>query len=918
MAFSIFLLIISALLAVVSGNSPFIGGALGFLIGWVYSLSLRINQLETKLTTLSKRVSIQKRTLASKESALYEPEPEPEPVAATSTKEPPLYTQTSAPSTPDPEPISISEPVYTEPMQTHTADLPQQPRFSLFSKAKDWLFGGNPFVRLGVVILFLGVVFLLRYSIQHNLVPVELRLIGSALGGLVLLGLGWHLRARTGAYGLILQAGGIGLLYLTVFAAYSLYHLLPSMAAFALLFVFVLAATALAVLQNSLPLAIFATVGGFLAPLLTSSGNNNYIGLFSFYALLNAGILAIAWFKSWRLLNVVGFVFTFVIAGIWGWFSYRPEDFWPTQGFLILFFLFYVAIAILFATRRPFNLTDKVDGTLVFGTPIIGFCLQVALFVPFAADTIPSSFLTTYGLAVSTLALSILYLGLAFAIWKRYGQEQKLLAETFLVLGVIFASLTIPFAAQSSAVTTAAWAIEGAGIVWLGIHQQQFIQRLVAVSLQFLSLLLLVASFGSTWHSYPVFWEAASVQPFTNGFFVASSLIALAMLVSSRLLSSEFVGKRSFETGLAMSLLVSALVMHFISFEIQVLWGEVDHALHWHLLYAALVCGLLWLTTRHYWSLLSWVLPLPMLLMILALLVSLAKQTSIFADYEFVVWLVFLGAWYSLLGRLEHQTWFPIWLKVAHSFSLWVLVLLLTNQVQVLLGDYFTWQSAWSFAALPLVALAMIWLVLKAPIWPFKSQTSLFYSVAVPLTGLVAWWFLISLGHAGSAEPLPWLPLLNPLDLITLWLVLTLVSIFKHWQQLDGLQNPMLLRYSLIFIGFAWLNASILRALHHWYGLAWEFPELLLNPITQTTLALVWGISGLLLTWRGNRSGKRVLWTAGAVLLAAVVLKLFLIDFASSDTVERIISFIGVGILLLFIGYLAPLPPAPKEAVHVE
>lgn len=910
MVFSIFLLIIGALLAAFAGHSPFTGGALGFLFGWVYSLSLRIHQLETQI----KQGVPAHEEPATSEPALYEPDP----VAAAPPVPVPIQVYAPTAAT-EAIPKSNTEPVYTEePLQTRVALEPQQPSFSILTKAKDWLFGGNPFVRLGVVILFIGVVFLLRYSIQRNLVPVELRLISAAIGALALLGFGWKLRERAGAYGLILQAGGVGLLYLTVFAAYSLYHLIPSLAAFALLMLFVVGATALAVLQNSLPLAVFATVGGFLAPLLTSSGSNNYIGLFSFYALLNAGIFAIAWFKSWRLLNLVGFVFTFVIAGIWGWFSYRPEDFWPTEGFLILFFLFYVGISILFATRRPFNFKDKVDGTLVFGTPIIGFCMQAALFVPFAADTIPSSFLTTYGLAVSTFVLSLFYLGLALIIWKRYGQEQKLLAETFLVLGVIFASLTIPFAAQNSAITTAAWAIEGAGIVWLGIHQQQFIQRLVAVILQFFSLLLLIGSLGSTWYSYPVFWDTASVQPFTNGFFVASSLIALAMLVSSRLLSNEFVGKRSFETGLAMSLLISALVMHFISFEIQVLWGELEYALHWHLLYAALVCGLLWLTARQYWALLSWVLPLPMLLMVLALFISLGRQTSLFANYEFVVWLVFFGAWYSLLGRLERQAWFPTWLKIAHSFSLWVLLFLLTNQVQVLLGDYFTWQSAWSVATLPVIALGMIWFVLKAPVWPFKSQTSLFYSLALPLFGLVAWWFLSSLVHAGSVEPLPWLPVLNPLDVVTLWMVLTLVSLVRHWQNLGGLQNSMLLRYSLIFIGFAWLNITILRALHHWYGLAWEFPDLLINPITQTTLALVWGISGLLLTWRGNRMGKRVLWSAGVVLLGAVVLKLFLIDFASSDTVERIISFIGVGILLLFIGYLAPLPPAHQETVHVK
>ena len=95
---------------------------------------------------------------------------------------------------------------------------------------------------------------------------------------------------------------------------------------------------ALAVLQGSPAFALLAITGGFLAPILASSGNGDHVVLFSYYVVLNAAILVIAWFKAWRPLNLAGFVFTFVIATLWGVLHYRPEDFATTEPFLILFF----------------------------------------------------------------------------------------------------------------------------------------------------------------------------------------------------------------------------------------------------------------------------------------------------------------------------------------------------------------------------------------------------------------------------------------------------------------------------------------------------------------------------------------------------------------------------------------------------
>jgi len=286
------------------------------------------------------------------------------------------------------------EPVAREPA------IPRGPNFidRAISGARAWLFGGNTVLRVGVVLLFLGLAFLLRYATEGMVVPIELRYAGVAAAALGLLGLGWWLRHRNSNYALMLQGTGIAVLYLTVFAAMRLHPLLDPTAALGLLVAVTVFSAILAITQDSLALACVAALGGFAAPILTSTGAGNHVALFSYFALLNAGILAIAWFKAWRLLNLIGFVGTFGIGFAWGLRSYTPELLWSTEPFLILFFLMYLAIGLLFARRKLLEMSDApeddsreallrwsarkgdyVDGTMLFGPPLVGFGLQLAL-----------------------------------------------------------------------------------------------------------------------------------------------------------------------------------------------------------------------------------------------------------------------------------------------------------------------------------------------------------------------------------------------------------------------------------------------------------------------------------------------------------------------------------------------------------
>jgi hypothetical protein len=295
-----------------------------------------------------------------------------------------------------------------------------------------WFLRGNPLLKTGIVVLFLGLAFLLRYASERVHVPVELRYLTVAGAGLAAVVGGWKLQSRKREYGLVLQGFGVAVIYLTALAALKLHPLLPVSVVFGLMVAMVVLMAWLAVRQNAQIMAQVALIGGMAAPLLTSDGSGNYLVLFSYLALLNAGVAAIAWFKAWRPLNLTGFVATFAIAALWGMRSYTPQHFATTEPFLIYHWLLYTFIAYLFARRKlTENSEDGVtpiadnatleeigksiythglrvhvlDHTLLFGTMAAAFGLQYRMVEHWpAADALSAlGFAAVYGLAALLL-----------------------------------------------------------------------------------------------------------------------------------------------------------------------------------------------------------------------------------------------------------------------------------------------------------------------------------------------------------------------------------------------------------------------------------------------------------------------------------------------------------------------------------
>jgi uncharacterized membrane protein len=126
------------------------------------------------------------------------------------------------------------------------------------------------------------------------------------------------------------------------------------------------------------------------------------------------------------------------------------------------------------------------------------------------------------------------------------------------------------------------------------------------------------------------------------------------------------------------------------------------------------------------------------------------------------------------------------------------------------------------------------------------------------------------------------------------------------------LREPRWAWGALAVLGFVWLNAALLRAVHHLGGVPFEFDALARSTLVQVSLSIFWTVLALGCMLLAKRGAGRVVWLVGATLLAVVVAKLFLVDLSRVGTIERIVSFVVVGVLMLVIGYYSPLPP-PRE-----
>jgi uncharacterized membrane protein len=884
--------------AIFYNNGWIIGGALGFLITKMFQMTSTINRLERDVKVLQTQTQTQ-----TKESPQQSPQQTTQPIQQAAT---PIVAVAPVAEREDLA-MATAQPV-AAPAQPDRATTPPQPWPTepsapnaidkLFDYLHRFFTEGNPIVRIGMVVMFFGLSFLVKYASNEGLLPIELRMAAVAVVAIALIGLGWKTRAKEGGYGLVLQGGGIAALYLTVFAAAKMYSLMPAGGAFALMFIIVMLGAMLAILQNAQVLALIATAGGFLAPILTSDGSGNHVGLFSFYLLLNIGILAIAWFKTWRLLNWVGFVFTFVITSAWGVLQYEPHLYASTQPFLLAFFALYLTVSILFSLKQPPNLKGVVDGSLTFGLPIVAFGLQTALLKH-----------TEYGLAISALMLAAIYILLARVLWAKYQTTHRVLIESFIALGVTFATLTIPLALDAQW-TSATWALEATGLIWIGLRQQRFLSRFAGY------LLHIAAACSLIIHGID-----AGVIPLIAGDFISLFILAVSALCISYLLTRFAEHSNRFEKPLAQLILIIGWLWWLLAGYIEIkahVSGE-QHFPSLLVFFAGSVAAVLWLSAKVNWPQLArlgfWLLPLACVLAMSNFGEALFIGYDVYPSQHWglLALLAFIAVQYRFLWRQRDSSSSGL-LSVFHVLTAWFLFSLVYWEArywQEELQWYGTSAAVLWFACLVMPLVALLNLTNKS-IWPFAQYPADYRNlIPAPLLLGLLFWFTFACQYSGITDQF-YLPILNPLDLAQAAVLIIFAYAIKRG--FIGLYSaPAELRYGVIgVLGFAWINVVLLRAIHQYAGVEYVSSVMWDSVVVQMALSILWAICALVIMNLSRRWQERKLWILGAGLLGLVLLKLFTKDLTGTGTLARIVSFMVVGGLMLLIGYLSPIPAKAK------
>ncbi|WP_139423323.1 DUF2339 domain-containing protein [Chryseobacterium mulctrae] len=319
---------------------------------------------------------------------------------------------------------------------------------------KDWLTPLFDFIKqnvltiIGIFTLVLGIGYFVKYAIDKNWIGESARMGIGFLAGFILIIIAHFIRKNYTIFSSIIMGGGIAVLYFTTTIAFREYHLFTQNTAFVITCAITLLSIFLSYRYNSETLIIFSLFGGFLAPLMISNGQSNYIFLFTYLSLLNIGMLITVYLKNWKSVGWIAFIFTAIYLYFW---TIEKTDLTSIIFYIVTYIIFYA-----FALQHYFktNLLSKLDILMLV---LINFSSIIGLVYIFS--------ILKYE-PLSIFPLSFAFINIFFA-FREY-QNKKFERNYSVFAGIGISLLTLAVALQfKTHLITSVWAIEASLLLYI-------------------------------------------------------------------------------------------------------------------------------------------------------------------------------------------------------------------------------------------------------------------------------------------------------------------------------------------------------------------------------------------------------------------------------------------------------------------
>jgi uncharacterized membrane protein len=531
------------------------------LLSMKSTMTEKLNELDHRLDDMKKdfqklsekempgrKPETKAEVLAQKSAApIRQPEPPPAPKPAEVKKEP-----VSSP-VPAPEPTRISKPVETpKPVEARPAPpvvfTPRKKSFFENNPDLEKFIGENLANKIGIAILVLGIGFFVKYAIDQNWINEIGRVFIGIVAAGILLGLAHRLRKTFTGFSSVLVGGGIAVLYFTIAIAFHEYKLFSQTAAFTIMVVITGFTIFLSLGYNRIELAVLGILGGFASPFMVSTGEGNYIVLFTYLLILNCGMLVLAYYKKWRIINIICYFFTIIIFG--GWLGNRFDNTNPGMigGAIVFSTLFYLVFFLM-------NIINNIKQRAKFEAMEIIMLLSNTFLYFSAGMTVLDNSIGQKYQGLFTALLAVFNFIFAYSLYRNKNVDRNLV---YMLIGLVltFVSLAAPIQLEGNYITLF-WAAEAVVLFWL--YQKSQIRLMQIAS--FMVILLMCGSLVIDWKQIYLEGETALSIILNKGY--VTSIVAIISLTLLNLLLRREKTNTHFDVGTARTTLTVATVSFF-------------------------------------------------------------------------------------------------------------------------------------------------------------------------------------------------------------------------------------------------------------------------------------------------------------------------------------------------------------------